>query len=171
MCNRERKNANQKKYLERSDNRARQARSCRDYYAKNADQLRATGRSREHRAKRLLGAARARARAAGLPYSVDAAFTKQVQAVLDAGVCELTGLPFSFTPDSAGPPPMSPSLDRIVPELGYVPGNVRVVCWAVNAALGGWGLDVAKRVAAALLSSPGPRRTFSASPVTTYEAA
>lgn len=107
----------------------------------------------------------------GVPYSTDASFIDELQGKIDRGVCELTGLPFSFTPDSVGPPPMSPSLDRIVPELGYVPGNVRVVCWAVNAALGGWGLDVAKRVAAALLSSPEPRRTFSVSPVTTYEVA
>lgn len=26
----------------------------------------------------------------------------------------------------------SPSLDRINPSLGYVPGNVRVICWRAN---------------------------------------
>jgi hypothetical protein len=31
-----------------------------------------------------------------------------------------------------GRTPSSPSLDRIVPSLGYVPGNVVVVSWKVN---------------------------------------
>jgi len=35
----------------------------------------------------------------------------------------------------------APSIDRIVPALGYVPGNVRVVCNIVNAAMSEWGLD------------------------------
>ena len=26
----------------------------------------------------------------------------------------------------------SPSLDRIVPEIGYIPGNVAVICWRCN---------------------------------------
>ena len=32
-----------------------------------------------------------------------------------------------------------PSIDRIEPKLGYVPGNVRVVCEIVNTAMNEWG--------------------------------
>jgi hypothetical protein len=32
----------------------------------------------------------------------------------------------------AGPAPSSPSIDRIRPELGYVPGNVRVISMRAN---------------------------------------
>jgi hypothetical protein len=35
--------------------------------------------------------------------------------------------------------PFGPSLDRIVPSLGYTRGNVRVICNMVNFAMGNWG--------------------------------
>jgi hypothetical protein len=45
----------------------------------------------------------------------------------------------------------SPSLDKIIPKLGYVRGNVRVVCYQVNMALGEYGeeklIEMCKRVA------------------------
>ncbi len=42
------------------------------------------------------------------------------------GHCEVTG----HALEDSGP--FRPSLDRIVPELGYVPGNVRIVCLITN---------------------------------------
>lgn len=42
--------------------------------------------------------------------------------------CALSGLPFR----NGGLNPYSPSLDRIKPELGYVPGNVRVILHGLN---------------------------------------
>lgn len=52
--------------------------------------------------------------------------------------CALTGLPLKRQGDTprenstgAYRFPMGPSVDRIIPERGYVPGNVRIVCnWA-----------------------------------------
>lgn len=41
----------------------------------------------------------------------------------------------------------SPSLDRIVPERGYVPGNVRVICDRANRLKGKRGLDELRRLA------------------------
>jgi len=35
--------------------------------------------------------------------------------------------------------PFGPSVDRIVPNLGYMPGNIRIVTNMVNAALSNWG--------------------------------
>ena len=46
--------------------------------------------------------------------------------------------PGSVVPDEPGSFD-SPSLDGIVPELGYTYANVRVVCYAMNCALGTWG--------------------------------
>ena len=62
--------------------------------------------------------------------------------------CALTGLPFNPT---AEPRYDSPSLDRITPELGYVPGNVRVILYCLNAALGNWGEDTFYQVAKAFV--------------------
>ncbi len=35
----------------------------------------------------------------------------------------------------------APSLDRIIPAHGYVPGNIRVICRAMNCAMQEWGED------------------------------
>ena len=47
-------------------------------------------------------------------------------------VCAYTGLPFKLELGHE----LSPSLDRILPELGYVMGNVQWICWASNRAKG-----------------------------------
>lgn len=43
--------------------------------------------------------------------------------------------------------PFRPSIDRIDPKAGYVPGNVRLVCFATNVALNDWGEDVFRALA------------------------
>ena len=49
------------------------------------------------------------------------------------GRCEITDIPFSTAKTTRGPGFFSPSLDRVVPEHGYVQTNCRFVLWAVNA--------------------------------------
>lgn len=51
--------------------------------------------------------------------------------------------------------PFGPSLDRIDPELGYVPGNLRIVCNIVNMSINEWGLETLMELAAALTSRKG----------------
>ncbi len=51
---------------------------------------------------------------------------------LSKGVCEVTGLPFTYSLESRNP--WSPSLDRIDPTKGYTLENTRVVVWIYNAA-------------------------------------
>lgn len=89
-----------------------------------------------NRAKLLAREARRRSAKGGLPYDLDEHLA-ELEARMQAGVCEMTGTPFSF--DLMKPNWNSPSLDRIVPSLGYVYSNIRVVCFAMNAALGSWG--------------------------------
>ncbi len=49
--------------------------------------------------------------------------------------CPCCDVPFnySFTGKSQRPPDDGPSLDRIDPTNGYVPGNVEIICWRCNA--------------------------------------
>lgn len=68
----------------------------------------------------------------GIAFEIDQAYLKTIW----TGRCSLTGLPFdvkSRAGGKTGPRPFSPSVDRIRPELGYVPGNVRFVLHCVNA--------------------------------------
>ena len=80
---------------------------------------------------RNLGVRQAHAKKMGIPFTLK---VKDVESVW-TGKCAVTGLPFELVNPTAkrGPRPFSPSLDRIQPELGYVPGNVRFVLQCVNA--------------------------------------
>lgn len=90
-----------------------------------------------NRAAVLCNKAAQRAKRTSVPYRLRRRDVAEIQRKLDAGVCELTGLRFSSKGGARSH--LSASLDRRVPALGYVPGNVRVVCFGINAALGNWG--------------------------------
>lgn len=103
----------------------------------NRDHLREKNARRriEKRAMCLIAAARTRSRNKGTYFALDG-FAEELQRRIDAGRCEISGVDFDLSP---GRKPNSPSLDRINPSLGYTPENVRVICHALNAALGDWG--------------------------------
>jgi hypothetical protein len=102
------------------------------------------------RAMCLVAAARIRARKKKIVFNLDAADIAALQAVIDAGRCELSGVPFTLEgPRSA----TSPSLDRIEADKGYVRGNVRVICHALNAGLGDWGEAELRRIVTAWVAS------------------
>ena len=69
--------------------------------------------------------ARKRARALGLPFELKASDVKWVD------TCPVFGCPLKIG-ECMHPSDDSPSLDRIRPELGYVPGNVIVVSMRAN---------------------------------------
>lgn len=53
----------------------------------------------------------------------------------DDGLCPVFKQPFDVgmvTGGKQGPRPMSVSVDRIIPELGYVPGNIRLISMKAN---------------------------------------
>jgi len=107
-------------------------------------------RREKSRAKCLVAAARVRARKSGVPFTLTDADVARLQSTIDAGRCEISGVAFTLKgPRSA----TSPSLDRRVPALGYVPENVRVVCHALNAGMGDWGEDDLLRVVRAWVAS------------------
>lgn len=71
--------------------------------------------------------AKKRAEAAGLPFSLS------VHDIVIPEVCPVFGIPLAApTGEKVGPQDNSPSLDRIRPALGYVPGNVRVISYKAN---------------------------------------
>ena len=91
----------------------------------------------ENKHIKLMCNARARSKVSGLAYDLDD-YRDQIRARMYAGVCELTGLPLRYDSGNAATW-NSPSIDRIKPELGYIYSNIRVVCHALNTAIGAWG--------------------------------
>lgn len=117
----------------------------------NADHLkqRAATRRIEKRAMCMIAAARVRARKKNIPFALDG-FSDVLQARINKGVCEMSGVPLDLSP---GRKPTSPSLDRKDPKKGYTIDNVRILCHALNAALGDWGEDSAALIMRAWLAN------------------
>ena len=75
---------------------------------------------------------------------------EQLAAVMrrSRGRCEVTGIQFQVhKPDDARARPFMHSIDRIDSTRGYVDGNCRLVCYAVNLAMSNWGEDVFAQIA------------------------
>jgi len=77
----------------------------------------------------LLANARQRARRYGVPCTLTRA---DVRELLTPMRCAATGLPLIPNTGKGKPSALSPSIDRIEPARGYVPGNVRLVCFRFN---------------------------------------
>lgn len=75
---------------------------------------------------RMLRGARLRARKAGVPFSLS------LEDIQVPSHCPVLGIPLTRTPGRASD--STPSLDRIVPADGYVPGNIVVVSLRANRA-------------------------------------
>lgn len=121
----------------REKNKARKIAYEANWRLENADHIKARAAKRriEKRAMCLIAAARVRSRKRGIEFALDG-FATELQRRIDNGHCELSGVAFDMSP---GRKPTSPSLDRRDPTRGYVPDNVRVICHALNTALGDWG--------------------------------
>lgn len=71
-----------------------------------------------------LHSSRRRAAKYGIPHTISATD------IVIPSACPVFGVPFVF--DGPKWHPHAPSLDRFKPELGYVPGNIRVICLRAN---------------------------------------
>lgn len=82
------------------------------------------GRTVEGRASRMLSDAKTRARKKGLKFNLS------VEDIVVPPCCPYLGIPLVTSNSSKGDD--SPTLDRIVPELGYTKGNVEVISERAN---------------------------------------
>lgn len=106
-------------------------------------------------------AAKKRAKVNGRAFTIDPDFVTSLWGQ-QHGLCAVSGLP--MIPDAPKPEqgtrsPYTPSIDRIRPELGYVPGNVRLVLTAVNIALCDWGEGVLLHIARAMVKKNEEKET------------
>ncbi len=156
----------------RSDKPEENKEKCRKWYAKNREyannkakewiennreryyarwqKYRASSRVR---AKEMVNSTKWSAKQKNLPHDLT---LEWIKTKLDAGVCEITGIPFVLTPLDGGlQNPYTASLDRIIPSKGYVMSNVRMILWALNAAFNSYGEDVYAEIAKVYLAKKG----------------
>jgi hypothetical protein len=81
--------------------------------------------------------------------------------------CALTGLRFTLNSSEKGTQlyfrePYSPSIDRIDSGFGYCAENVRIVCYALNIALGEWGEEVFLKISRSYMMNTKGRDPFAA---------
>jgi hypothetical protein len=123
-ANREKQRESQRKYYEA--NRDKMLEQRKKYYEANRDKM-LEWKKEYHEANReklTLQGARNRARQKGLPFDL------VLEDIIIPTHCPVLGIPMERSSGVSGP--NSPSLDRIVPELGYVKGNVVVISHKAN---------------------------------------
>ena len=110
----------------------------------NVERVRANEAKRrlEKRALCLVATARTRSRLRALSFDLDE-HVGALQARIDLGRFELSGMPFDLSP---GRKAFSPSFDRIDPKQGYLFKNIRIVCHAMNVSLGDWGPETSASI-------------------------
>jgi hypothetical protein len=101
------------------------------------------------RLNKLLAAARNRAKSKQLPFNLDAEYLIALW-IVNEGCCSVSGRAFNLQPYGkfGQVNPDAPSVDRILPEKGYVKGNVRLITYHTNVALSEFGLECFKKLAA-----------------------
>ena len=123
---------------------------------KNPERSKAIAKSSRtaNRAGNMIADAKKRAKQKGLAFDLED-FREQLTTRINSGMCELTGMQLRL---SGGPRDWdTPSLDRIVPELGYTISNVRVIAFGLNVMMLTWGLDRAMLIMDALKAKEAER--------------
>lgn len=85
--------------------------------------LRTKNWHKTNRRKSYLTAARKRAEKTGVPFDID------VDDIVFPPHCPVLGIPIFFSEHRTD---HTPSLDKIIPEKGYVRGNVSIISWRAN---------------------------------------
>jgi hypothetical protein len=113
------------KFNYRKDGKKRNCKPCETKYRKE-NQVEITKKQiiwkHKNPNKSLLFAAKSRARQYGLLFNID------LNDVIVPEFCPVLGIKLSCDENKN----TSPSLDRIIPELGYTKGNVQVISWRAN---------------------------------------
>lgn len=151
VCSREYKR--EWRFSRSSELREKESRQAKKYRAANIERISNLRREyyEKSKGKFLLAKAKNRAKRKCLPFGLT---LEWITPRLEAGVCELTGLPFSK--DGKGKSwfgPFVPTIDRRDSSKGYTEDNCRLVCWAINMALGEWGDETYALVAKSYLEN------------------
>lgn len=121
-------------------------------YARDGDQIRAAAKEKYRRQhlSRLVSAAKLRAHKRGLPFNLT------VEDIHIPEFCPVLGLKLCIgRSERGGVGEASPSLDRLIPSLGYVVGNVRVISWRANRLKCDASLDEVEKIAAYMRGANG----------------
>lgn len=103
--------------------------------------------------KRLINSIKKNARPRGLEVAVEYQDLLQLW-VRSGGKCAVSGLPFDMRKCVGSKRrPFAMSVDRIDSSKGYTKDNCRLVCVAVNYAMGDWGQEVLERIAFAIVGA------------------
>lgn len=136
----------------REKNKERLAAYNKDYQERNKERVAQTARE-----KRLLffaespktawlyytfQAARGRAKKTDLPYDQDPS------GLVLPDVCPVLGISLKYSERRGAPAADSPSLDRVIPQRGYVISNLRVISWRANVLKRDASIDEIRRVLA-----------------------
>lgn len=124
-----------KKYFTKEEKRAAKRNQIEAWRDRNRDRVRERNRDSYYRCiatpeghiKKNLAAIKRRAGKQGLPFSMT------IDDLLPLPThCPVLGLELSYCVAPSRPTGCSPSIDRIIPELGYVSGNVHVISNRAN---------------------------------------
>ena len=88
---------------------------------------------------KLMAMAKNRAKSKLVDFDLDVDFLVEMWED-QQGCCALTGLPFKLDISDHRVHPQCPSIDRIIPHLGYIKGNVRLITYHMNVALSEFGV-------------------------------
>ncbi len=91
---------------------------------------------RRHRLSAMYWGAKSRAKQKDLAFTISLEYVRS----LYDGKCALTGLEFNLE-GNVKQHPRTLSMDRIDSSKGYEPGNVRLICYALNVSFGHWGME------------------------------
>lgn len=94
-------------------------------------------------AQRMLIRARSRAKLVGIPFNLT------IEDIVIPQFCPILGIEL-VSRQTKGYGPSSPSLDRIIPKLGYIKGNVRVISARANLLKNDASIEELERVIADL---------------------
>lgn len=105
-----------------------------DYYARNIEHILEYNMkyNENNHLRRLITNCRTRAKSLNIPYDDADILQVYLQSTYDQGICEVCGKKLEITLKKKHYGNNSISIDRIVPENGYVIGNVAIICGECN---------------------------------------
>ncbi len=124
----------QRKYYGKNKEASRERRneSSRKYYEKNKEVVseRQSKYKKKNKEVGLCSASKVRAKQKNLPFNLTSKYIKEIWP--EDNKCPALGIDLKKGEESGTGRRHAPSLDRIIPELGYMKGNVQIVSLLAN---------------------------------------